>query len=128
MKHQVNEIKLTGGEGKPEWYGRTFSSWDAFEHYIYGLRAKLPKDMLGIIKADATVVFDDGKEYYARWGFKPTTKEHETLRAHIRTFAQFYTGHHCPRHLTTEQYASLMARYSPEEKQSYADFLANYEV
>lgn len=129
MKIKVKQILLKDGEGKREWFPKTFGSWEGFESYIAGLRLQCSE--LGYYKTNVEVTFDDGFKYAARYEFYKQWQKNKSLRLHIRQHCEFYTGENKPNYLTPEQYESCLNMLGAERTETtamYKEILEKYDV
>lgn len=76
-------------------------------------------------KVDYTITYANGDTATGTYEMDLTN----TLVDHILREHRFWTGDHCPAHLTAEKYAHLIATMvTPAKQQAHRDFLTGHEI
>lgn len=136
-KIQVEQISFGYSEtteGVPDARGKKFTGPDAWKQansWLMHRAAMLPHDMMGYLKHDFTIRWQDGYEYKGRYDLEPLhgTGDFEGLDAHIRNHVLFHAGLRRPAHMTEEKYAEYLKAFTkPEQRAEYAAWIDKYQV
>lgn len=129
---QVKSITLSLGEGpiamcdKP----KVFSTWATAEKQLRDWSySACYKGMLGCLKTDFKIVYEDDQEYKGTYELRHGDGEIANLAAHVRSYLEFMTGRKCPPHLRQEQYDGYIKAYVKDEgKRDAEQFLRDYQI
>jgi len=133
-KIKAKEIRFGFSEtedGVPDANGTTFSGPDAWAQanaWLLKRSMALKDDMLGYLKHDFEITWEDGETYKGRYDLYPYGGKHdfEALDKHVRDFCLFYAGLKRPSHVSEDNYRVLVATASKQT--AYRDFLDRYEI
>jgi len=130
---KVKSILLKSGEGRPEWYPRTFGSFEAFESGMRDIQQAIMLDFGGkwsggYYKMDVVVTWEDGETYTARYDLERPEK-YASLQKHIRNHCRFHGGIWKPAHLTMSQYNHYLHEYATAcNPVEYLAYLEKYDL
>jgi hypothetical protein len=110
------QIKINRGEGPIHECGeRVFTGtacWEMAELHLFVSSGTAPREG-GYDKCDVEITWGDGAEVYTtRYDMVHRMCENfETLEQHVRRAWRFYSGEHCPRHMTQERYERFLVEF-----------------
>lgn len=132
-KHPAIKITISRGEGPSALCGKpqTFEGEDCWEQARAHLTSQghsFPAKG-GYDKHDFEVFFADGDSWEGRLDCKhPLCSDPDIdVAKHILDFANFYAGHRCPVHMTTQRYDLFLAQDS-QMKDRMVEFLDTYAI
>lgn len=110
------KIVINRGEGPIRECGeRTFTGpacWEMAELHIFVISSTAPRNG-GYDKCDVEITWGDGAESY-RFRYDMVHRmcdNFETLAKCVRRAWRFYSGEHCPSHMTPERYRAFLADF-----------------
>lgn len=103
------------------------SAWDRADAQLRAWSHTAPGKGGGYDKCDFTVTFADGETYKGRYDLHHMEVETPSLARHVRGELEFYTGDHCPAHMSAADYARVRA-YSGHTPEEFRAYLATYEI
>lgn len=127
MKAMVKEIHLERAEGPAQLCGRpeVCHTFAAATRLLSSWSTTAPKHG-GYDKCDVTVVWEDGRSLKTRYDLKHHEVEIADLMAHVRSEIGFWSGTHCPSHMTQERYeAFLGSEMGVRAQPGFADLAAH---
>lgn len=81
----------------------------------------------GYNKCDFTITYASGDTYEGRFDICHLSHGAPDLAEHVRREVEFYTGDHCPAHMSAADYARVRA-YSGHTPEEFRAYLATYEI
>jgi hypothetical protein len=129
MKTKARTIEITFSES-PDFAGpRKFTDFESTNEYLRGLARNAPGLGGGYHKTGFAIVFEDGSEFDGRIDL--TSPQTPDLGAHIRKFAEFYSGglpaDQLPGHISPTEYRVAVLR-SMDLRDATIKLLGGYEL
>jgi hypothetical protein len=113
----ITRVEMERAEGpSPLPPKATLTSWPQAARLAREWSATAPKGG-GYDKVDVAVTWADGTQYAFRFDMTKDCAEGNTLGETMRSGIRFYSGQHCPSHMTLKRYRNFLDECVPTETQ-----------